>query len=249
MTLADAAARRAMLSIGTGLVLPVAVAAVLVPLRVHVADAALSLVLAAVVVAVSAFGDRRAGWVAALSSGLWFDFFLTRPYERFSIASAGDIETTVALLVVGVGVTEIAVRSRRYYGMALAEGDYLALLRDLSDLVATGAPAEAAIARATDDLAELLRLRRCRFEAVAPSRLRPRLFRNGEVEVGETRFDVASAGLPEGEVELVAQSQGRDYGVFVMEAADRRPVSIEQRVVALAIADQVGAALAAQRAA
>jgi K+-sensing histidine kinase KdpD len=237
--------RRAVVSISSGLALPLVVAAGLVPLRQHVADAALSLVLAAVVVAVAAFGDRRGGLVASVSSGLWFDFFLTRSYERFSIASAGDVETTVALLVVGVGVTEIAVLSRRYYSVASAEGDYLALLRDLSDLVATGVSPDAAVALASDDLSGLLSLRQCRFERSTPSRLRPRLRRNGEVEVGEIRFDVANDGLPEGEIELVAQSHGREYGVFVMEAGDRRSVSIEQRVVALAIADQVGAALAA----
>ena len=36
-----------------------------------------------------------AGVVAALSGGVWFDFFLTQPYERFSITRRTDIETTV----------------------------------------------------------------------------------------------------------------------------------------------------------
>jgi hypothetical protein len=69
--------------------------------------------------------------------------------------------------------------------------------------------------------------------------------RNGEVELGEQRFDVARDGLPDDEVDLVVQSNNREYGVFVMDVGARRAVSIEQRVVALVLADQVGAALAA----
>ncbi|MGO9794454.1 MAG: DUF4118 domain-containing protein, partial [Solirubrobacteraceae bacterium] len=168
------------------------------------------------------FGDRRAGLIASLSSGLWFDFFLTRPYERFSIASARDLETTVALLVVGIAVTEIAVRSREHYTVAWAVGNYLALIHDLSELVATGVAPDAVVAMAQDELSELLRLRRCRFEQAVPVTTRPRLRRNGEVELDEMRFDVARDGFPEGEIELLAQSQGQDFGVFVMEASGRR---------------------------
>ena len=48
------------------------------PRRVPAASAVLVLVLC--VVAAAATGDRLAGAVAALSSGLWFDFFLTEPF-------------------------------------------------------------------------------------------------------------------------------------------------------------------------
>ena len=65
------------------------------------------------------------------------------------------------------------------------------------------------------------------------------------MELGEQRFDVARDGLPDDEVDLVVQSNDREYGVFVMGVGARRAVSIEQRVVALVLADQVGAALAA----
>src|SRR2546430_13456825 len=50
------------------------------------------------------FRSARPGTAAA-----WFDFFLTRPYERFAITRRADIETTILLLVIGVAVTEIAV--------------------------------------------------------------------------------------------------------------------------------------------
>lgn len=86
--------------------------AVLVPFRHSFANTDAALLLVAGVVAVAALGNRPGGWLAAVSAGIWFDFFLTKPYEHFSITSRTDIETTVLLLVVGVGVTELAVWGR-----------------------------------------------------------------------------------------------------------------------------------------
>jgi K+-sensing histidine kinase KdpD len=96
-----------------GLLVPLVLAAVLVPFRGSFpnTDAALAMLL--VVVAVAANGNRLAGYLAAVSTAVWFDFFLTEPYERFAIAYRTDIETTVLLLVIGAAVTEIAVFGRR----------------------------------------------------------------------------------------------------------------------------------------
>ncbi len=235
--------RRGWLPISCGLVLPICAALVLVPFRDHFANAAAALALVAVVVGVAAFGDRLAGGLAAVSSCVWFDFFLTRPYERFSIASAHDVETTVSLLVVGLAVTEIAVRSRQHFAVAMAEGNFLALIRDVSELVAGGAPAESVISAARQDLVELLLLNDCRFDTSGPHAHRPQLLRSGEIELGDQRFDVERRGLPAGEIEVVVQSHDHAYGAFVMTVGDRGGVSIERRVVALVLADQVGAAL------
>jgi K+-sensing histidine kinase KdpD len=232
------------LSITASLLLPIAASLILVPFRDHFANAAAALVLVGVVVGVAAFGNRRAGWLASISSCVWFDFFLTRPYERFSISAANDIETTLALLVVGFAVTEIAVRSHEHFAVAMAEGNYLALIHDVSELVARGAPAEAVIEAARQDLLELLNLQGCRYEARPHSLGRPQLLRTGEVELADERFDVQQDGLPAGETELVVQSQDHEFGHFVLVAGGGGAVSIEQRVVAIVLADQVGATLA-----
>jgi len=101
-----------------GLAAPLVLAAILVPFRASFpnTDAALALIL--VVVAVAANGYRLAGILAAVSAAVWFDFFLTRPYERFTITRREDIETTLLLLVIGVAVTEIAVWGRRQHTAA-----------------------------------------------------------------------------------------------------------------------------------
>ncbi len=77
------------------------------------------------VVGVAAPGHRAAGVLAAASAAVWFDFFLTVPYERFSITRRADIETTVLLLAIGVAVTEIAVRGRRLQAVAARRAGYL----------------------------------------------------------------------------------------------------------------------------
>ena len=117
MTTSPALARlsRDRLAVLAALLAPVALAAILVPFRSSIpnTDAALAMIL--VVVAVAANGYRLAGILAALSVAVWFDFFLTQPYETFSITRRNDIETTVLLLVIGIAVTEIAVWGRRQH--------------------------------------------------------------------------------------------------------------------------------------
>ena len=104
------------------LVLPLAVCAVLSVWRDEIASATAVLVLALLVVAAAATGDRLVGVVAALSSGVWFDYFLTAPYHRFTIADRDDVEATVLLVVVGLAVSECALWGRREQARASRRG-------------------------------------------------------------------------------------------------------------------------------
>ena len=62
------------------------------------------------VVAVAAAGNRLAGYLAAVSAAVRFDFFLaSSPAKIEPVNRQIDIETTVLLLVIGVAVTELAV--------------------------------------------------------------------------------------------------------------------------------------------
>src|SRR5579862_4506308 len=127
------------LAVLAGVAAPLALAAVLVPFRAGFpnTDAALAMLL--VVVAVAANGDRLAGVLAAVSTAVWFDFFLTRPYERFTITRRTDIETTALILAVGIAVTEIAVRGRRQHTAAARRAGYLDGINAAARAVATGA--------------------------------------------------------------------------------------------------------------
>ena len=71
------------------------------------------------VVAVATLGQRLATVVGAVSAAVWFDFFQTRPYYSFTINAHDDVVTAVLLLVVGVAVGELAIRTRRHHEAAL----------------------------------------------------------------------------------------------------------------------------------
>jgi K+-sensing histidine kinase KdpD len=65
--------------------LPLGLAGVLVPFRATFVDPASALLFVVVILAIAVVGNRAAGIVASISSTLWFDLFLTRPYERLAI--------------------------------------------------------------------------------------------------------------------------------------------------------------------
>ena len=109
------------LAVAAALAAPVALAALLVPFRVGSLNTQAALALILVVVAVAANGNRLSGVLAALSAAVWFDFFLTRPYERLTITRRADIATTILILIIGVAVTELAVWARRRHARAQAE--------------------------------------------------------------------------------------------------------------------------------
>jgi Domain of unknown function (DUF4118) len=227
------------------LVGPLAVALALVPFRDSVANTNVALVLVLVIVAVAARGARVPGVAAALSASLWFDIFLTRPYERFTITDRTDLETTVLLLAVGVGVTELAVWGRRQQAIAERDAGYLDGIRAAAEAVASGGSSGDLIDEVSGQLVRLLDLRRCRFQyGVAglghPARLRG----DGRVEWQRTVWDVERKGLPaDVDIELLVESGGRLLGRFLLNAAaDSRP-SVAQLRFAVTLAAQVGAAL------
>jgi K+-sensing histidine kinase KdpD len=237
------------LAVLAALAVPLALAAVLVPFRTSFpnTDAALALIL--VVVAVAANGDRLAGVLGAVSAAVWFDFFLTRPYERFSITSRTDIETTVLLLVIGVAVTEIAVWGRRQQAAASRRAGYLDGINSAAQAVATGGSPSVLIDQVTGQLTRLLTLRSCLFQHGVAGIGRPaRLRHDGSVVIQHRAWNVDAEGFPAGmDVELLVESGGLFQGRFLMTPDRGARPTLEQRLLAIALADQVGAALATSR--
>ena len=223
---------------------PLGLAAALVPARQSFVGTAAALALVAVVAAIAILGSRFAGFLASVSSALSFDFFLTRPYERFAISHRSDLETTIRLLVVGLIVTELAARVRHHRRIAVEETDYVALIHDLGGLVAQGAPAEEVIERASNELIHLLHLRRCSYVRGVPESNRTTVQSHGEVFLGLLRWHISTMGLPGPELDLPVHLGGRTLGRFVMVPTPGWPVSDQRMIVAVAIAGQVGAALA-----
>jgi K+-sensing histidine kinase KdpD len=226
------------LAVVAALVAPLALTVILVPFRTSFpnTDAALALVL--VVVAVAMNGYRLAGYLAALSAAVWFDFFLTRPYETFNITRRADIETTVLLLVIGVVVTELAVWARREHAAASRRAGYLDGINAAAHAVAVGSSPSRLIEQVSSRLPGLLSLRTCTFQYGRAGLGGPARLRND----GQT-WDTTEALPDTTDIELLVENGGVLQGRFLMRANPDACPTLEQRLVAIALADQVGAAL------
>jgi hypothetical protein len=235
------------LVVGAAAVVPLVACTVLALFRDSVANTNAALGLVLLVVAAASTGIRPAGIVAALSSAAWFDFFLTEPYNNFTITDRADIETAVLLVLVGAAVTEVALWGRRQQARASLEQGYLDGVLSTAATVAAGRSSTSSlIDHVSGQIVEVLRIDDCRFDSGTGSGL-PTLDNDGTVTRNGRTINIDRHGLPtDSEIALVVQSGGVVHGRFLLVAATRvvRP-SLEQLRVAVALANQVGAALAA----
>ncbi len=228
-----------------GAMVPLVVAAALVAVREATASANVALVLVAVVVLIAVAGGPDAGAVAALSAAISFAFFHTRPYLHLRISSGDDIETAVLLLLVGLVVGHVASAGRRARNQA---GDSLLEIKRVhrvAELLAHGEHPAAVVLAAQAELFALLHLRACLFEAPPLDSDLERLEPSGALPAHRYRFQPdGGVHLPQQGIELPVIGGGRRLARFVLHPRPDTPVTVQQRIAAVAIADQVGAALA-----
>ena len=221
---------------------PLLVAAALAAVGDSVTTATASLVLVLVVVAVGATGDRVAGVLAAVSSGLWFDVFLTEPTGQLAINDPDDVEVAVLLVGVGVAVSEIAHWGLRQRARASRRAGFLDGVLD-SAVAASGPDVDVddARRRVAALISTVLGLDRCRFvEGPAPARGGATLRPDGTVERAGETLAVERDGLPtDDEVVLPVAGRGTAAGHFRLTASSRvlRP-GLEERRVAVLLAAQ-----------
>lgn len=223
---------------------PILVAALLMTVRGVVPGSGAALVLVLPVVAVAATGHRSAGIGAALVGAASFDFFLTQPYLQFAIFAKDDVVTAVLFTVIGLAVTELALWGRRQQTRAGVRAGYLAGVVKAARL-ATSLPRTELAQLVARQIADVLALDACRFDPAPTTRGdRPRLLPDGSVVWQEHPVDVDRDGLPTlDEIELpIPDGLGRF--LLTSTSAVRRP-DLEQRLVAVTLAEQVGATLAA----
>jgi K+-sensing histidine kinase KdpD len=206
-----------------------------------------ALVLVLIVVAAAATGDRLAGFVAAISCGAWFEFFLTEPFGRFTITDPNDIEVTVLLVLVGIAVTEIALWGRRQQARASRRAGYLDGVLGTSTIIALRETSpEALIDHVAKEIVQILDIDDCTFvPGTGPRPEDARLDHDGNVTRRGHRVDVERDGLPTDErIGLIVRQGSVVHGHFELTAATRVVwPSVEQLGVAVLLADQIGAAL------
>ena len=154
--------------IAVALLAPPLAALALVPLRAHMLNANLALVLVLVVLGVAVAGGRVAGVVGAVSAALAYDFFFTAPYGSFTIERGDDLETVVVLGLIGLIAGELVERARRNEAAAIARQRELQQVRRRAELAAGGEPPGRLIEQSAEELTELLDLKVCRYVPTPP---------------------------------------------------------------------------------
>lgn len=233
--------RRWSVQVGVASLAPVAVAVALVPLRAHVFNTNLALVLVVAVLGAAVAGGRAAGVVGALSAALAYDLFFTVPYGSFTIERADDIETTVLLAVIGLIAGELVERARHSEATAIARRRDLERVHRRAELAAGGERPGRLIEQSAEELTELLDLKVCRYVPEPPPERLP-AFTHDAIRVPS---DVDPDG-PSTAVALPVRAHGQDLGHFLLVFPSESfglQASVDVRHAAVAVADQLGMAL------
>jgi hypothetical protein len=225
---------------------PFLVTGVLVPFRSDIVVAAnVALVFVIVVVLAAAAGGRTVGVVGAIVSTLCYDFFFTRPYQSLKISNSHDIGTAILLLAIGLLVAQLTAFAHHSHRRSERIQDELLRVHQTAELAANGMPIDDLVHAVETELTGLLKLRECRYEPAPFDRDLPTLGRNGSLERGHRRFVGNELSLPAEGVQIVVLGRGRELGRMVLVPDLDAGVSIAERRAAVAISDQLGAALVA----
>jgi hypothetical protein len=219
----------------------------LVPLREHVHPENVALILVVAVVAVAVTGRRIAAALAAVSAAFWFDVFFTVPYGSLAIANGPDALTAFLLLVVGLAVGQLAAWALRQRDEARRGREHIGRIHYAAELAAQGESVDHLVLAVSLELRDLLSLRDCKFSSGVPDDslpILPSLDHDGQVRWGELGWGTDTLGLPSKGVILAAHGQGRVVGYFTLTPTPGALVDADRLIVAVALADQVGAAMA-----
>ncbi len=234
-------------TLAAALLLPPGAAASFVPFRTSFTNVGAALVLVALIEGIAIVGRRLGGLVASVSAALWFDFFLTTPYERFTISHRPDLESTISLVVVGVIVTELAARSRRHRRVAGDESAYVATIAQTAARVVSGTNPANIVDDTCATLISILSLRACRFEVETNGAPYAQIHDDGSVIHVGMRWPANDFGIPGPQSQITCHWRNEDLGRFVLTPTPGLAVSREQRVVAVSLVNVVASLIHAQR--
>ena len=240
----DATGANRLVGYAVGGIAPVAIAAALVPLRGEVDNTNLALILMLSVTTAAILWGRGPGALAAVTSTLAFDFFLTRPYLSANIDDSDDLETALILLVVALLVGEVAARgrwSRRQHDQ-IAEA--VTRVHRVADQIAYDAGLDDVSTSVKSELTALLGLHDCWVELAPFTWPLPRLERGGTLEASEHHWLGTGFSIPQDGVELPVIVKGDEVARVVLIGDPEVAVTLEERVVAVALADQLSSAVA-----
>ncbi len=228
-----------------GLAAPLALCLLWIPIRSHLPNTDLALLLVLVTVAAGTLGRRPVVFLSACAAALAFEFFDTRPFEHVAIASSADLETTLVLVVVGAVGGELAVRVSTNRARARSQSARVESIGATAALLASGEELVLVIEAVARRLTSLLGLSDCTFLAGPGEDGVPVLNRTGDLEPASASGP-GDAPAPWRAV-LQVWGDGQVLGHFLLELPPGRPLPPgEDLIAAITLSDQVGAAFMAQ---
>jgi K+-sensing histidine kinase KdpD len=233
-----------LVGLAVGVLGAVALSGAMIPLRQHLHNDNMALALVLPVLIAGVLGGRWPGAISAVAAALCFDFFFTQPYNSLRISSGNDIASLVVLLIVAFISAEVGIRARRGGHSARESRTDLDRLYRVIELAARGGDIEDVISSARAELIGLFGLADCAFETSESEASLPRLGIRGAIEGTQLLATHTEFVLPPGGVELPVVGRGRVFGRLVLCAADSVRTSLQKRLVAVAIADELGITLA-----
>jgi len=239
----DSGDGRVPVGLGVGAFGVFVIAAVLLPLRDHLPNADMALALVVPVLFASIVGGRLAGAITAVVSAMTFDFVFTQPYLSLRIASKDDVATFIMLFIVAMIAAEAGIRGRRVGVAARESRSEIDRLVRVAELSARGADTDDVVMSARAELIGLFGLEECVYQEERSGPELPRLGSRGALE-GARLVSWGDFLLPTGGVEVPVRGRGHEFGRLVLYAGEATQASVEKRLVAVAIADEVGLTLA-----
>jgi K+-sensing histidine kinase KdpD len=234
-------------SVGYGLAgtfAAIGVGGLLVPVRDVIGNTNAALVLVVVIVASAALGGRLAGAMTAAAACLSFNFFHTRPLYTLRVHSDNDIWTIVLLFVIGLAVGEVAVFARTNRTNAIIDRSGLSHLEAIGAMVAEDQPPSAVWPTVRAALLDQLKLADATLESDDhPASPITVLQRNGHIDITVMYWTREGMELPRDGVALPVRAGTRSYGRIVLAPTPGRGTTIDQRRVAVALADLLAVTL------
>jgi hypothetical protein len=221
---------------------PLAAAAGWIPIRERVPNTDLALALVLLVMAFGALARRHLIAVAAVSASIWFEFFDARPFGTLAISHRPDVQTTLVLFVAALLTGEMACRFSLHRRSTRRRAEDLSSVQATAAMLASGEDVATVLETVAAQLAHLLELVDCRFDAVDVNADGLLVARDGTLV---SRRDDAPAAVG-CRAAIPVWGQGDVIGYYSIEWLPERPPPLESLLVAVTLADQAGAALMAQ---
>lgn len=225
---------RVVVAVATAIALPLAIGAVLIPLRDEISQS-ISLLMVLPVLIVALLGGRRLGTVAALAAAAAYDLFHTQPYYRPTIDDPDDIVETVVLLGIGVTIGYLAESVQRSVVAARVRRQELVAVTDFLEHVGTAIPGEELAAHASASIVSLLGAHDCVWHPDYKGTVSPVLRPDGTLTASLAGQGAGGGALPLA-IEIPVGAAPDEHGRFIVRTKPRSNVSLEERRAAATIA-------------